>query len=164
MTCTGLRRFWRRVCPASCRSKSSALGRVAVCSAQGGGSMLDGRVGRYVSGAVRTRAREFDQDLDFRLLQLDTEALRAGHLGGNGQLRGYSLELLRELRNRARYIFLEMQRALVLYPQALDAEATRYLIDLYSSEARAACGQLQKWVGQKVGTATAQHWRTYTSE
>jgi hypothetical protein len=123
--------------------------------------MLDERVGPYVRCAVRTRARELAQDLNFRLLQVDTEARRAGHLGGSGHLRGYSVELLRELRNRARNLFLEIQRALVLYPQALDSELKSHLISLYSTETRAECSQLQKWVDQKFGTAAATHWRIH---
>jgi hypothetical protein len=44
---------------------------------QGGASLLDERVERFVRCAVSSRAREFNQDLDFRLLQVDTERRHA---------------------------------------------------------------------------------------
>jgi len=90
-----------------------------------------------------------------RLLSVDTEAALAGQAGGSGRAKGYSVELRQDLRNRAHYIFLEMQRALNLYPQPLDESVRNYLVGLHITEVRAQCTELQRKVQERFKNAAA---------
>jgi hypothetical protein len=117
--------------------------------------MLDERITQFVHEAVRIRAHEFDQELAMRLLSVDTEAALAGQPGGSGRAKGYSIELRQDLRNRAHYIFLEIQRALGQYPQPLNETVRNYLVGLHVTEVRSQCSELQRMLQERFRNAAA---------
>lgn len=117
--------------------------------------MLDERVTQFVQEAVRIRVREFDHDLAMRLLQADTDAVRAGQMGGSGRTNRYAVEYRQELRNRAQYVFLEIQRALGLYPQSFDGTLKNFLIGFHVTEVRRQCSDLQSMLDKRLGGSTA---------
>jgi hypothetical protein len=117
--------------------------------------MLDERITRFVQDAVRIRAREFNQDLATRLLQVDSDAAKAGQMGGSGRAKGYAVVFRQDLRNRAHYIFIEIQRALGLYPQLMDETLRNYLVGLHFTEVRKQCNALHNLLEQGLGKSAA---------
>ena len=117
--------------------------------------MLDERVTEFVHEAVRIRAREFDQDLAIKLLHVDSDLTRAGQMGGSGRIKGYSVVCRQDLRARAQYIFLEIQRALGLHPQPLDHSLKGNLIGLHITEVRGQCTELQRMLKTRFDKSEA---------
>lgn len=113
--------------------------------------MLDERVTRFVREALRIKALEFDQQLSIQLVQLDGQYLKAGQFQGSGRANAYALAIRQELRNRAQYAFIEVQRALALYPQVLDVATKSFLLGLHITEIRGQCTQLQLMLGKRLG-------------
>jgi hypothetical protein len=113
--------------------------------------MLDERVSQFVNEAMQIKAREFDQTLTLRLLDIDSELVRAGQMGGTGRIRGYSAACQQDLRSRAQYVFIEIQRALGLFPQALDGTLKGNLVGLHITEVRGQCTALQRMLQERLG-------------
>lgn len=117
--------------------------------------MLDERLTHFVHESMRIRMREFDHDLAMRFRDADTEAALSGQMSGSGRVIRYSLAVTQDLRNRAQYVFLEIQRALGLYPQQLDATLTNNLVGLHFTEVRSQCNELQNMLGKRFSKVTA---------
>lgn len=117
--------------------------------------MLDERIANFVHESMRIRAREFDHDLAMRLRDADTEAARSGQMGGSGRIVRYSVATMQDLRNRAQFLFLEIQRALGLYPQQLDDTLRNFLVGLHLTEVRGQCNELQNMLVRRLGKSTA---------
>lgn len=113
--------------------------------------MLDERVSRFVQDAVRVKSHEFDQDLLVRFAQADSTAVAAGQFNGTGRINHYMQLCRQELRNRAQYIFLEIQRALGLYPQLLADALKKELVRLLTIELHNQCAVVQRLLHQGLG-------------
>jgi hypothetical protein len=113
--------------------------------------MLDERVTRFVKDAVRIRSREFEQDLGVRLVQVDSAAVMAGQVNGTGRISGYAQACRQDLRSRAQYTFLEIQRALGLYPQLFDETLKGNLLGLLITEVRSQCTGIQRMLTGRLG-------------
>ena len=115
--------------------------------------MLDERVTKFVHDAVRIKAREFDQDLALRLQSIDTEYAKAGQFQGTARIVSYGQCLTREIRNRAHYVFIEIQRALTLHQLTFDDTTKSYLIGLLITEVRGQTTHLQRMLQERFGNA-----------
>jgi hypothetical protein len=115
--------------------------------------MLDERITRFVHDAVRIRSREFDQDLMARLVEADNAAIAVGQINGSARINGYARVCRQDLRNRAQYTFLEIQRALGLYPQTLDDTLRGNLVGLQITEVRSQYTALQRLLEKRLGGA-----------
>lgn len=113
--------------------------------------MLDDRITRFVSDTMRIRAREFDEDLAMRLSSIDTQAIKNGALESSGRIVTYAQVCCYDLRSRAQYLFIEIQRALGLYPQTLDDTLKSGLIGLLITEVRSQATRLQNLLKQRLG-------------
>jgi hypothetical protein len=94
---------------------------------------LDENVTAHVSDAMRIKAREFDEALALRFMDIDTQSMKSGGMGGSRHTLQFIVACREDLRNRANYIFAEIQRALSLYPQQNDEQLLENLRALFKA-------------------------------
>jgi hypothetical protein len=112
---------------------------------------LDANVTSHVDDAVRIKAREFDEALAMRFLDIDSKLAMAGASGGSRHTLQFIVACRESLRSRADYIFYEIQRALALDPQPFDATLYDNLRALHKKLLGAQCTSLEETLVKRSG-------------